>query len=264
MKKHYFVGIISIVFLTLIVFPNPVSAHLEPKTSKLEGILETQPTKDASVKSFYPIANENYGKSDYLGCSYCTYLFRIDGQRVYVSGSLETYMFFSLLNKPTNYDKVELYLDVCEAENTINVTICEVAGSWGEMSITWNNKPAHGGIITTFIVSGEKWHTIDFTDYIKGDELSICLYGTNSSQKGRIGIHSKDYQWNYEQPHLLWSVESADNDDSAGNDDDENSESDEIDPLKLLPGYPIGVLLGIICGLAVAITKKVKRSKSLK
>jgi len=53
---------------------------------------------------------------------------------------------------------------------------------WREDTITWNNQPAFGDVISTFIIQDHegRWNSIDITDYVREEFLkdkvvSICL-----------------------------------------------------------------------------------------
>ncbi len=87
---------------------------------------------------------------------------------------------------------------------------------WGIGGITWNNKPNHENIISTFSISKDQQTTqkyiyIDVSNYIEGNSLSLCLYADNG---GNVSFYSSSaldiIDYLLYQPKIIWtSLEEA-------------------------------------------------------
>jgi hypothetical protein len=117
-----------------------------------------------------------------------------------------------------------------------------VETSWGESSITWNNKPFHGEIIKKLNMTEEKTYNINVSDYIEGDGISICI-NTSASSGVKLGTlkSSEGYDSESDAPRLIWTYE--------------DSGDDEI-----IPSYPliisVPVMILTMVGLLFYIRKK--------
>jgi hypothetical protein len=102
----------------------------------------------------------------------------------------------------TTISSAKLSLLAKTSDNTaIVVTAYGVSStSWGEKTITWNNKPARSSTaIKSVTVNGstDRTYTLDLTSYVKGrlaagaKSISIALHDP-SNTSGNISLHSRE------------------------------------------------------------------------
>jgi len=127
----------------------------------------------------------------------------------YSSDLHESYFYFNFSNKPTNYKKAEISLDIWGVSKTVYLNICLIEESWDEYNMTWLNKPTHGEHITTLLVPSSNIYKIDVTNYIEGrNNISICLYTGDYLMDDYVYITSREgyYSWAPEDaPQLIWT-----------------------------------------------------------
>ena len=184
-KRFVIVGIIIVIGLTFYI--TPISGITR------DGTVSTVAEKDAYVSSYYPTSN--YGGKDWL----------IFGD--YILGWNEAYLFFNFSDKPADWTKAEISIDMYSVSETFIVTVSLINNTWDEYTINWINKPIHKEIITTFTVAEGKIYKIDITDYIEGrNSISICVNASNYLQTGYIQGHSKEGAYSSEDyPQLIWT-----------------------------------------------------------
>ncbi len=191
MKKKilFLVGVLFIA--VLVFFPSPTRAIIRDQT------ISTIADKDSYVTISDP--NANFGGRDWL-----TFGFDLG-----FSSWNEAYFHFNFSDKPINWIKAEISLDVYYVSETFNMTVCLINKTWNEYEITWYERPEHREIITTFPVAEEKIYKFNITNYIEGrDGISVCLNISDREHKGYAKARSKEgfYSWNPEDaPQLIWT-----------------------------------------------------------
>jgi len=155
--------------------------------------ITTVAEKDSYVETDNPTSN--HGGKDWL----------IFGD--YILGWNEAYLFFNFSDKPANWSKAEISIDMYSVSETFNVTVSLINDTWGEYTINWLNKPVHREIITTFTVAEGKIYKFDISSYIEGrDNISICLNASDYLQNGYVQGHSKEGAYSSEDyPQLIWT-----------------------------------------------------------
>lgn len=184
-KIFVIVGIIIVIGLTFYITPI--------RGITRDGTVSTVAEKDAYVDMYY--SNSNYGGKNYL----------LFGDRAL--GWNEAYLFFNFSDKPVDWTKAEISIDMYYVSETFIVTVCLINDTWDEYTINWINKPIHREIITSFTVSEERIYKIDITDYIEGrNSISICINASNYMQTGYVQGNSKEGAYSSEDfPQLIWT-----------------------------------------------------------
>ncbi len=207
MKKLQFLTVAILFFISMLFIGIiPATAEMEPQVSSTS----VMATKDAHVDESNP--DSNYGSSNtfYIGRG--------------LSGKLyESYFYFPLNDIPD--DDAEISIDILAVYEDMSLTVTLITENWNENSITWNNKPTHGEIITTFYVAAAQFYTIDVSDYIEGDSLSICINATYSGVSDYIVGYTSEWGSDDSKPQITFSG----NDDDDDEDDEEIDETNEID-----------------------------------
>jgi len=180
--------LMSILFIATLAFKIPST----------RAIIRDQTISTIAEKDSYVVsdkATSNFGGGDWL---------RIGK---YNLGWNELYLFFTFSDKPVNWTKAEISLDIPSVSESFNVTVSLINDIWDEYTINWLNKPPHREIITVFTAAEEKIYKIDITDYIEGREnISICLNASNYLQNGWAAGFSKEGAWvSQELPKLIWT-----------------------------------------------------------
>jgi len=151
------IAIMLILFLTcsfLLVFP--VSSSYTSNT---------YPTHDSWVEAEYPSDNHGYDTS-----------LRVKSD----SRTRRSYLKFDLCSIPNGKTitsvKLYLYCTLADANPNVQVYVHGTGDNWDESSITWNNAPAVGSLITSISVGGTgRYYCLDITPYgraeYSGDKL---------------------------------------------------------------------------------------------
>ena len=184
-KKRVFLGLL-IIFAFQFIIPNIAGVQRDATIS-------TVAEKDSYVELGDAISN--FGGKDWL----------IFGD--YYVGFNEAYLYFNFSNKPADWSKAEISIDMYSISETFNVTASLINDTWNELTINYINKPAHGEVITTFTVAEEKVYKIDVSNYIVGREyISICFNASDYLQRGYVQARSKEgsYSWS-PGPQLVWT-----------------------------------------------------------
>ncbi|MHA1492273.1 MAG: CBM96 family carbohydrate-binding protein [Promethearchaeota archaeon] len=188
-KKILFVTILFLFgFLSMIP---PTLGGSKPAT------ISTIASKDSYVRQYNPTSN--YGGQDWF----------LLGRDVY-SAAMEAYFYFDFSDKPSSWTKAEISIDFYSIPSTTNVTVYLIENSWEELTITWNNKPSKGEIITSFLIAAEDPYIFDVSSYIAGrSAISICLWTPEVfSSYHQIQGTAKEgyYSWAPENaPQLIWT-----------------------------------------------------------
>lgn len=201
--------------------------------------------KDSYVDSSNPTSN--YGGQDWL----------IFGD--YITSWREAYLNFDFSDKPSEWTKAEISIDMYYISETFNITVSLIEDNWGETTITWLNKPDHGEIIANLTVSEEKIYKIDVSEFISGDGISICINASDFLQNGYVqGSSSEGYFFSEDAPQLIWTYNDILTDlmtflPSSGNQS----------PV-MIPGYPIGFIISLTTILFISIGLILLRKKALR
>ena len=135
--------------------------------------------KDTYINEASP--DSNYGGQDYLYSGYSY-------------GEYQLFLHFTFENKPNNWTKSELYLDICSLSKTTNFTIAIIDNSWNEYTTTWNNRPSEIQIMKTVLLTDDDSVLIDITDFIDGKtELSLVVRPTfDDTSSGYFFVYSRE------------------------------------------------------------------------
>lgn len=215
----------------------PANLAAETKTVVIEA------DKDTYVDPGNPTSN--YGGKDWL----------IFGD--YIWGLNEAYLHFNFSNRPSGWTKAVISIDCYAVSETFDVAVCLVEAEWDELSLDYTNKPAHGSVIKTITMATDDVYSIDVTDYISGDGISICLKAADATQEGYVQARSRedgDLDSSYfPPPKLTWTYQEADSGSTLSGDESE------------IPGFNPGltglILLGV--GGIIAFSVKTKLRKDL-
>ncbi|TFG22208.1 MAG: DNRLRE domain-containing protein [Promethearchaeota archaeon] len=161
---------------------------------------ETEAEMDSYVYQSNP--DSNYGGYDYL---------RVGGP----PGRYVTYIYFDFDDEPDDWKEVEISLDLFEIDETMDVNLFEASSVWEELTITWNNRPAVGGLIETFKASSEGNYKFDVSDQVEDllddDEegIAICLnLSSTYTGFGDIYMYSEEGAYYGNKPPLLiWTYD---------------------------------------------------------
>lgn len=160
-----------------------------------EATISTFAEKDTYIDLYSP--SSNYGGASWLIFGY------------HILDFTETYLFFDFSDKPSNWTKAEISIDMYSISETFDVTVSLINDSWSETGMTWINKPEHRGVIAIFSVSSSTIYKIDVTDYIDGkDNISICINASDYFQSGYVQASSREgYYFDEDAPQLIWTYE---------------------------------------------------------
>lgn len=189
-KSLFLLGVLF--FTSFIIIIRPSKGTIRDQT------VSTIAQKDTYVNSYDPTSN--FGGQDYAMSGF-----------YYTGDIVEAYFFFNFTDKPTNYTKAEISLDLWSVSETINITICLIEDVWDEYTMTWlSNKPAKGNQIISSVITQDDIYKFDVTSYIEGrSNISICVYITFDNYVDdyfyittREGVSSYSPE---EAPQLIWT-----------------------------------------------------------
>lgn len=233
MKKKGVIFVSALLFLSIFTL-SMVKVKADTTT--------TIASKDSYVYSYNP--DSNYGGQDYL-------IFRN-----YILGFTEAYLYFDFSDKPTDWTKAEVSIDMYYVSETFDVKVSIVEESWEESTIDWINKPSHAQVITTLTVSEGKVYKIDISNYIAGNGISICLNASDYTQNGYVqGSSSEGYFLSENAPQLIWTYTSTTPPPDDGN-EPTGTESPSIDGFNIT----LFVVLSFI-GISAIIVHTIHRQK---
>lgn len=216
-KKILLISVFTIVLAT--IFTTPVRAV----TTEIATLSE----KDSYVQSL--LNTTNNGGSIWVLFGYDLNIHEFD----------EAYIHFNFSDKPENWEKAEVSIDATMF-GQFNATVSLITDSWGEGTITWANKPTHGEVITTFEVTGTAFYRFDISNYIQGDNISICINASNSYEKsGYVMATSREGHGAglHIGPRLIWTYEVA---------------------TPFIEGYNLYIFLGLIVVIGIIGIQKKK------
>lgn len=234
MKKYYVLGILSLILFchicSIFVLSNAYSDSITIIADR-----------DAYVDSgsYY----SNFGGKDW---------FLVGGYL----GEEESYFHFSFSNLPSNalITKAEASFYIYSVDETMDVRACITDNNWEEYKITWNNKPAHKTTITTFTAAARDHYKIDVTDFIKGNEISICPYTPKPPSYGNCQGSTREGAYNEEnKPKLIieYDVSSTPNTISPNT----------ISPNTIILGIVITTSVIIIIGISIILFSNKKKDQ---
>ncbi len=187
--------LVSIIFLISFSIFLPYSHAATKKT--------VYATHDSYLSSYD--RENNYGEQTSLYCgTWGTY-------DIY---EYEVYMYFDLRSIKLGWNKVNLYLDFFLVSQIIHFDILRITGRWSEFLITWNNKPAHGMQLLSFLIADNGLYYIDVSSHVSGTVFSICIctsydqYAWISSREVYYAsISSREVSWENSRPKLVFEYE---------------------------------------------------------
>jgi len=107
----------------------------------------------------------------------------------------KAFLKFDLINVPSIFHKAELRIAFLHVENNSLLDFYETNSGWGEYSITWNNAPPFGDLITSVsIPEGQELYKhvkIDITDKLESI-TGFWSIGINSSIQKLVRIAPKE------------------------------------------------------------------------
>ena len=131
---------------------------------------------------------------------------------------IEAYFYFNFTNKPINYIKAELSLNLWGKSfpgPELNLTICLIEESWDEQTITWNNAPSKGQVLGYFIYNNDAGglYKLDISSIVDGiTNLSVCVYmEPDNFVDNCVDISSsEEYLMQEQAPQIIWTyIENA-------------------------------------------------------
>lgn len=124
----------------------------------------------------------------------------------------KAFLKFDLINAPKNFHKAELRIAFLHVENSSLLDFYETNSGWGEYTITWNNAPPFGDIITSEPIPEDielnKHIKIDITNNLE-NITGIWSIGINSSVQRLLRISPKEHfqvpiiMYYYQKSNLL-------------------------------------------------------------
>jgi len=174
-------------------YPDPPTAT--PTVTPTPYTIERVATADTYVWSYSSYADNNYGSVSQIYSSH--------------SSTYDRMIFLKFnLSDLTNKTLINAYLRLTEVTgNDYTQTLLDVPNTgWDESTITWNNKPALGNVVTTYVHPNNSG-TQDFpiTSYING-KLGQVLSLAISSEDSTYRIYSKEYSQSIYYPKLILTI----------------------------------------------------------
>ena len=162
--------------------------------------VSTVASKDTYVNSYHPTSN--YGGQNYLFAGF-----------YYTGDILESYLFFSFEDKPDDWVKAEISMDIWGVDMTMNLTVSLIEEDWNEYTMTYIEKPTAGPfedeeVITYLLITSSDIYKFDISDYVQGrDNISVCLYiEIENYVDDYIYITSREgYYSSEDAPQLIWT-----------------------------------------------------------
>lgn len=134
-----------------------------------------------------------------------------------ISGQYEQYapdwafLHFPFTNKPSSVKDAKISLSFYDPDEITEIGVYLVSESWSESTITWNNKPAIGAQIATITPRYGQIYTIDVSNYVSGNDLSICLkYTDESATSGHaLKVYSRTgyFLSSSNAPKIVWTFQ---------------------------------------------------------
>lgn len=126
---------------------------------------------------------------------------------------LEALIKFDLSNSPEDFYKAELKLEFTSFSHFDTITslleIYETTTNWSEYTITWENAPSHGVLITSGYVAEVGMYSFQITEAVLGILInwSICF---TSDTEDWIRIASKQCSSSYYPPRIIFYYNTSD------------------------------------------------------
>jgi hypothetical protein len=183
-SKNYSIFILIFLSLNMIVISS-VGAETET--------ISTMSEKDSYVSASNPTLN--YGGQMWIMIGY------------YITNFTEAYYYFNFSDKPSDWQSAEIQLHFYSVPATWKASAFIINDTWGETTITWQNKPTHRELIKNFTVASAKVYSIDVSSYITGSGISICVNASDALQSTYAQTAAKEGAMApiYYGPALVWT-----------------------------------------------------------
>lgn len=202
--------LISGVFISAFLNTQSISTSMEyikprskedPTNSKIVGFKKSIiASADASVDENFPESNN--GTTDLLTVS------GYDERETVVYKEDWTYLQFLLDEKPKSVKNANICLSFDYIHENATLGIYLVEEPWVESSITWNNKPQLGELITKFNITyslSTSTYTLNITDYVEKESLSVCVKywdENNTNGYGAMIFSKEGYYYDSNAPKI--------------------------------------------------------------
>jgi len=212
-------------------------------TPTINGIEQEKTTstiadKDTYIDTDNPLSN--YGGVNNLRCGF-SYSYEIR----------EAYFHFSFPDKPENVTKAELSLDIWGVSQTMDLTLSIINESWGELTMDWMSRPAHGQTIGPLVAASSDIYKIDITSLLTTrTEISICVNMTfDDVVDDYVFITSREgYFLTSDAPQIIWTYL-------------ETVPAAPDVPDGVIPSYNVFIIIGIIGIIGFFLKKKIEIKK---
>lgn len=247
-EKFSLLLIIGLMLITsVLLLPSNTNATETVKSSST-GTVSTVSSKDTYVDSSKP--SSNFGGEEILF---------VGGQSDHLH---ESYFCFGFGDKPADYQKAEITLDIFHIKQTTNINIHIITETWEEYTLTWNNKPAKNTKIITLQLTSDGWHIIDITNFISDEpsitSISICVsvqtitddyvvIGSREADGGFFG----EYIYYQSYPQLIWTYEAVVSESDDNGDGDKKPVPDVIG--GIFSFIMVMIITFIIIGLIIIL-----------
>ena len=149
--------------------------------------------KDSYVDSDHPDMTHGMDQTILAGISFNDTLYEI-------------FMGFSLNNSPQGWISAEISFTLFDLVQILNISIWLIEEHWEESTLTWNNKPAQGELITSFNVTQDDTYTFDITDFVGNrNNISICVNATKTFPHEDFEVFSREFGAETVRPQLIWT-----------------------------------------------------------
>ena len=183
----------SVDFLTdpTTVYPVTIDPTITVTDTMAGGVIE-----DAPVFSGYP--DWNFGNYVYNSIGYIDTAHGVGRVAVKLNGLLNNAQFKAI--GEDYIDKVEFcIMDNGSNYTTINLHALTENSAWTESTVTWNNVGAHGSVVDSVTVGGNKWASFDITTLAKqwksGEQNGQCGFILISSEETTLRTTTRSCEY---------------------------------------------------------------------
>ncbi|MHA1241081.1 MAG: GTP-binding protein [Promethearchaeota archaeon] len=121
----------------------------------------------------------------------------------YHGGKTEAYYHFDISSLPDGWRDETIHVNFDYGSDMVDVG-CNISyESWGEKTITWNNKPNASFYFGHALCDGFDLNILIRSEDIINNEITICLYGRGGEDDGYIQGPSREGTTNYKDPPTI-------------------------------------------------------------
>ncbi len=189
-------------------------------------------------KAYDRVDRDSYTNKTYKNSNYGGFIYLYCGNGY---AQFDTIMHFTLANRPVLYSSACLYFSTWDVASTINVSVWTVSNSWGEDTITYENRPMFYMLIMRSSVIQDGWCQVDVTDFVRRvTEISFCLTAPNATDF--MYIFSREYALASYTPYIEYTYDVTISD----------------------PGFDPWVIIGTIATVSAVIGYKIWKMRGSK